>query len=208
MLSPTLLQLLLWSSFLGRAKTTFYVHHSEYDPLTNKFDCIVIDGQFIDVEYCRRPSVHSESLITGHCLSSKVTFDTLRDHNVTAKDLFKAFAPVDLIDKYQTFIDNPTENSINENSYFCNCSHPTQLMFGKNCEYTFAVPLSSGDILNFEVTSRIELVRRTLSRYRLQTFDEQYLVTHGTCYTNLPGCRTISNICMHWNQVCNGKDQS
>ncbi len=115
------------------------------------------------------------------------TFAELREQNITSQQLYLWSAPIDLIEHYQNFLNQPAiSNDTMATSPFYNCSLP---WFGPSCEYTFdqdaSDRLSLGEIIQHVYEDREE--SRTM-----------------TCYEHLQCSRGPAPLCLDWSEICDG----
>ncbi|CAF4150770.1 unnamed protein product [Rotaria sp. Silwood2] len=98
--------------------------------------------------------------------------------NVTSHDVLLWSSSIDLAERYQYYIDQPTKsNRLNE--HFFNCTLP---WFGSHCQYSFKLPLNlTESSLNMQWKS------------------------HQTCYILLECDRGAGSICLDWREICNGR---
>lgn len=78
------------------------------------------------------------------------TSDERRKQNISSEQLYRWSTPIDLIERYEFFLNNSiTMDDIEKDVYYYNCSYP---WFGPMCEYTFdqheADNLSFADIVH------------------------------------------------------------
>ncbi|CAF1293771.1 unnamed protein product [Adineta ricciae] len=165
------------------------------------YDCLhykVPDGVFPPhphqiIPYCIRPLITTEKQpstnVTSHS-SLSFRFETLKNLNVNTQDLLTWSAPVDLVERYQSYLDSSRLNSTAE--FFYNCTSP---WFGPFCQYTFDSDES------FEV-----IVRKTFLAKQKKDTDSLSVsdITNLTCYVHLDCNRGVSPICLDWREVCNG----
>ncbi len=117
------------------------------------------------------------------------TFQELRMRGVTSEQMLTwPSAPIDLIEQYQTYLNNP--NMASSLQIFYNCSSP---YFGEFCQYTF-------DTNN----SFSEIVRMTFLE-KSQVDDDPLEVRSHTCYTHLQCDRGPMPSCLDYREVCDGK---
>lgn len=100
--------------------------------------------------------------------------------NVTVDQLLAFSAPIDLVERYQIYLDNPTKEADREIYYKCSSSY-----FGQFYQY------------------------RTFSDIVKTTFKDKPVATHRTmqttCYTHLRCKRRLeSSICLDWREICDG----
>lgn len=166
----------------------------------NAFDCLetwnvfqaknylsyFIDDFFL-ATYCRRlttrvipdpPLLENRTTFNGQVF----TFHQLRQMNVSAEQLLQWYAPMDIIEEYE---------SGHETGLFVNCSDDENFWFGTHCQYT----LNSAD----DIADIIE--RRIDEQYR--EFENILSITNGTCYiVDDDQCNSI--ICLDWREICDG----
>ena len=209
----------LWLSFILILKNEAFLHiyHTDRNYLVSKYDCFVYFDTsmvLINMEFCRRPldSWHFvQQSRKEHCLQDKLTFQQMRENGITSIDLFMFFAPIDVIDRYQTFIENSSSfvnnKRLTEDDYFCNCSNSSHQAFGRNCEYRFWIipPINTSDIFS-QMSSWFRTIIDDQKKLMLATRSKKHAITAGTCYTGLPECHHIyPNLCIQWNQICDGE---
>ncbi len=84
------------------------------------------------IPYCIRSFVNKTEEVNGNILS-KFTFEQLQQQQAKTQDLLSWSAPVDLVERYQTYL-NTLNVSLIKNEPFYNCSLS---WFGPSCQYTF-----------------------------------------------------------------------
>ncbi|CAF1056918.1 unnamed protein product [Rotaria sordida] len=140
------------------------------------------------IPYCIRSlNFSNNSLINNetHIIhGTSITFETLQQNNITSEKLYLSFAPIDVVERYQAFLENPHLSSSMQ--IFYNCSIP---WFGEFCQYTF------NSTLTFK-----ELVSSFSSAY-----SHNYLFQRGPCYTFLKCDRGSASPCLDWREICDGK---
>ena len=143
------------------------------------------------ITYCRRPD---SLIITNVDLEhgARVPFEQLREHSVSSADLLAWKAPIDLIESYQIYLNNP--HKVSSGQVYHNCS---ALWFGQHCQYTF------GSNLTFsEIVEGVFLAKSTSPGVKNQS---SLQFTNLTCYAHLNCYRGISPVCLDWREVCDGK---
>ena len=165
-------------SFIGDDHDCLYYHVPEYGLLSQV------------IPYCIRIQLNEEdSNYVNHHPS--FTFEDLRNNNVTSFQLYTWSAPIDLIESYQSGLEN--SSSISTFRYF-NCTYP---WFGSHCEYSFDEPQPSFDEqvkINSEAWAEIGLSNGISS----------------TCYIHLQCNRVVGHVkipgaCLDWREICDGK---
>ncbi|CAF1540393.1 unnamed protein product [Didymodactylos carnosus] len=107
------------------------------------------------------------------------TFEELRRLNVTGKDLLDWFIPIDLIDKYEIYLEF---NLIHMTPLFVyNCTKP---WFGTLCQFTF----------NSNSSSFNDIIKTRFGKHSYE----------AACYTNMK-CNHSVNFCLDWREICDGK---
>lgn len=210
---------LLWLSFIlvSRSGSFLHTYHTNRNCRVGKYDCFVhFDTSMatMNMEFCRRPfnSWHFVELSReDRCLQQKQTFRQMRDDGISSIDLFVFFAPIDVIDRYQAFLENSSsfigDKKEVEDDYFCNCSDSNLQAFGRNCEYRFGIISTKDQRHIFSQMSKWFLtIIDVQERIMLTTRSKKHLITSGTCYQGLPECHHIHpGLCIQWNQVCDGE---
>ncbi|CAF1246622.1 unnamed protein product [Rotaria sordida] len=118
-----------------------------------QFDCLhylVLDNIVIyddtlnqprqTIVYCQRPRDKNDLspiLSLNNIQGKKFTFEELQSLNTTIQQLLSWSTPIDLIERYQIYLDNDTSQLISKGSdIFYNCTPP---WFGTFCEYSFDI---------------------------------------------------------------------
>ncbi|CAF1271523.1 unnamed protein product [Rotaria sp. Silwood1] len=101
------------------------------------------------IPHCFRPINTSESLFRNlvNKRDQYLTFEELRISNISIEELISWSAPIDLVEKYQLYLDEMDLSLSNELYY--NCSKP---WFGLKCQYSFEYSeyMSINDIVENE----------------------------------------------------------
>jgi hypothetical protein len=129
----------------------FYLHDSD-NSRDGDFDCLNyyarddIDDRVVYLKpiapsyqiipFCRRDNIE-DHLISPVGNISSLTFHELREKNVSNIQLIQWSVPIDLVERYQAFIENADNIVTNESVRIYNCS--TSGRFGQFCHYTFNV---------------------------------------------------------------------
>jgi hypothetical protein len=129
-----------------------------------------------------------------------VSFHDLQAQHISELDLLGWYAPIDVIDQYQLFLDKNT--TTNDLYFWCNC---TSESFGARCEYTFEQYKLTEEIDHPFANNPFYYVTDKQYNNKLMTRLSQSIVTNGTCYMGLSECNRNRIICLHWNQICDGK---
>jgi len=157
-------------------------------------------------DYCRRDEegqlmISSEEENQSCFDGILVSFDKLKAQHVSTSDLLDWYAPFDIIDEYQLFLDDNI--TLNNPHFWCNCSNQA---FGARCEYTFEqYKLTEKEINDPLEKNGFAFVEDYQFKNKVRTSQNQSSVTDGTCYMGLPECNKNRIICLHWNEICDGK---
>ena len=125
--------------------------------------------------------------------SQSFTFAQLEQQHITAHQLYLWSASIDLLERYQSYLDQPTaQRTLSmENEVFNNCTWPR---FGPFCQYSF-------DHLTTD-----QLPSASLSEFVQQYYsDHPYDSTTLTCYTHLACDRGPAPSCLDWSEICDGR---
>lgn len=95
------------------------------------------DKSFQLIEYCIRFEL-TTPMVDNKNYYSWFTFEQLYQANITDHELYTWSAPFDLIEHYQSYLQN--KNSSFSKFLFYNCTYP---WFGFRCEYSFDQPESN-----------------------------------------------------------------
>jgi hypothetical protein len=116
-------------------------------------------------------------------------FEEMRNANIQAKDLLLWSAPIDLIERYQEYLEQ--SNELSSFQTFHNC---TPLWFGPICQYTFNVSMT------FD-----EIVKATFQAKVIHSGNHYLNFTYFSCYVHLECDRGPGPIsCLDWREVCDG----
>ena len=193
--------------------TIAYNLYSTIDYSTNtKYECLYI---YISAEIFRdviffnskfNPKDRPMDELTKYCLSEEHhivndkscttnggtvwKFTQLKKQNITSVDPINWNAAIDIIDKYEHYLqtDNPESSILN----FCNCTNGSY--FGAYCQYEFDQMNTS--FRNISISHFHHLAYR-------ESDDVEVLENEAsvTCYKRDPSC---FGGCLDWRQICNG----
>jgi len=140
------------------------------------------------VYYCMDEVLPTNNIdIEDSNLSKKFTFNDLSKQNITSEQLYRWSIPIDIIERYEIYLNNGLRSIGNELIY--NCTWPR---FGPKCQYDLQYYYYSNLTLS-EMISSFKLV------YRHQP-------TSFTCYVHLKCDRgTTTTVCLDWTEICDGK---
>ncbi|CAF2027459.1 unnamed protein product [Rotaria magnacalcarata] len=144
------------------------------------------------IPYCLRPlsmPTQTDNEEGYHEDTVWFTFEELRESNVTARQLYYISVPIDLIEEYHVYLDNP-ETSLSEQIVF-KCGG-TQ--FGDMCQYMLEYDESFEDI-----------VINTFNAKATMKQEDGAMLTNLTCYMHLECDRGPAPMCLDWREVCDGK---
>jgi len=114
------------------------------------------------------------------------TFAVLNEKNITSEQLYNWSAPIDLIERYELYLNNQSLDMGNQLYYNCSA-----LAFGPQCQFK----LDSYDSISpFD--------------YMYLYFREQYFSNEPvtmTCYIHLQCDRGLPSLCLDWTEICDGK---
>ena len=163
---------------------------------TQQHHCLRVATKFLNPDldremilYCLSES-SSNFNITIETHFPKYHFTDLTKANITSQDLYLWSAPMDLIERYQAYLDalsisNPVSS---ERDVFYNCTWPR---FGPRCQYQF-------DDRRLDYSSLDDLIHGMFnSRHEYSTI--------FPCYEHLPCDRGPSPSCLDWSEICDGK---
>lgn len=186
------------------AKMQFLQYHTKYLINNDDHTCLYRYANELRgrarhlVPYCIRTSITSQIPMKSSCYGKNVTFVDLKRNNISAEQLLKWFAPVDLISDYQEFL----AYGFGENEIFCNCSQSDR-SFGMRCQYTMLLIKSS-------FTELVDAIFAQKKKDDIRILTEANDVT---CY-ELFNCTTYTGFCLDWRQICdsridcfNGRDE-
>ena len=157
---------------------------NEIDPLTFQTNVRIrimhFCRQSISTAYANSiPKEQTMTMVTNE----PITFQRLREMNITVEQLFNWYAPMDMLEDYQ---------SGEEIGEFFNCSEHDNYLFGPKCQYIF----DSNDYFPDLVDKRIDRKEDYL--------DDVLSITNGTCY-EIGNDECESVICLDWREICDGK---
>jgi len=159
-------------------------------------DCLRVVGMTdsaekkLDVEnlfYCLSESP-SQFHINIDKSISKLTFDELKQKNISVQQLFHWSASIDLIENYQIYLNNISLTFVNQTFY--NCSLPR---FGPECQYELVYyPFNYHELTLYNLIQELSLL------------NERY-TQMSTCYVHLQCDYGTTSICLDWTDICNGQ---
>ncbi|CAF0822461.1 unnamed protein product [Adineta steineri] len=119
-------------------------------------------------------------------IDQQLTFFQLFEKQITSQQLFSWSAPIDLIEDYQFYLNDPI-NSQSSNKIFYNC---TEFYFGPKCQYA----------LNDYQSYHTSLDHFIHHYYSYRGFSTSEL----TCYTHIKCDRGFPSLCLDWTEICDG----
>ncbi|CAF4345625.1 unnamed protein product [Rotaria sp. Silwood2] len=117
---------------------------------------------------------------------TSITFEILKRKNITGEHLYLLSAPVDVVERYQEFLEN-SQSPLSIHT-FNNCSEP---WFGEYCQYSFSMSCTFNEIVSTYFTHL--------------TFEINDSVYNGACYIFMKCNRGPSPSCLDWREVCDEK---
>ncbi|CAF3498989.1 unnamed protein product [Rotaria socialis] len=128
------------------------------------------------IEYCIRLSSKEKYDVVEESVAPRLTFDQLKRESVTVESLIKWSSEIDLIERYQHFLDT---NNFSSMELFYNCAAS---WFGSFCQYRFALNQTFTNIADITFNSK-----RILGDY-----------ANCTCYVHMKCNRGSPLICLDW----------
>ncbi len=113
---------------------------------------------------------------------TSIKFETLKNENITSQQLYLLYAPIDVVERYEAFLQSSNESLSTQ--VFYNCSIP---WFGEFCQYTFNSILSFDDYVDDSLRN------------------SKFPFNNGTCYTFMKCNRGSPPSCLDWREICDGK---
>ncbi|CAF4817089.1 unnamed protein product, partial [Rotaria magnacalcarata] len=145
------------------------------------------------IPYCLRPMNISKILFRNftNTNSQNLTFEELRVSNVSTQELLAWSTPIDLVEKYQVYL-NDIDLSLS-NELFYNCTQP---WFGLQCQYSFefSEDMTITDVVENEFNIKTSYLEST-----------SILIQQLPCYTHIKCDRGGTFLCLDWREVCNGR---
>ena len=140
------------------------------------------------LRYClgESPSRRFDPLVVED--QSRLSFAQLAARKISSRELYLWSAPIDLVEQYQSYLNQPSSSKDMEYVYNCSCPR-----FGLTCEYSFDFPLREDSF-----PSLSELIHQF---YLTHPYEPSTL----TCYVHLPCRRGPSPSCLDWTEICDGQ---
>ncbi|CAF1336384.1 unnamed protein product [Adineta ricciae] len=142
-----------------------------------------IDQQI--VFFCMEESLPEFPIETSNSLPT-FTFYELSEKNITSEQLYLWSAPIDIIERYQLYLNENDDSMSNE--LFHNCTVPG---FGPLCQYE----------LEF-YDSRFNFLHEMIDSFYN---NQDYNPTDLTCYMHLQCYRGPAPACLDWTEICDGR---
>ena len=157
--------------------------------------CLDVPAQISDektpreiISYCLTECPSPSAINSNH---SPFTFRQLAQQKITTHHLHSWSASIDLIERYQHFLDrHHSDSDVDDDVSFYNCTWPR---FGPACQYTFDHLQSSESYASLSA-----LIHDYYSK-------NQYTPTTFTCYEHLTCHRGPAPTCLDWSEICDGK---
>ncbi|CAF1381200.1 unnamed protein product [Adineta steineri] len=173
---------------------TNWVSESENDINNFQHDCLrVADPYSYEVyntralaSYCMG-ELPSKFTIEINGLFQKFTFAQLSKQNISSEQLYIWSAPIDIIERYQFYLDQSSHDRNISIDVFYNCTLPR---FGPMCQYQLETYYSKD-------YSLYQIIHNFYKNY-------EYHPTNLTCYTHLQCDRGNFPSCLDWTEICDG----
>ena len=143
-------------------------------------------NEYQKLEYCFDGILPMDIAIDARSIHSHWTFDQLSRKNITGEQLYHWSALIDLIERYEFYLDQPSATLGEEIFYNC-----TGRRFGQFCQY--------GLIFDYMPEFSLEKYLREFQmifRFESMSF---------TCYIHLVCHRGEGSVCLDWSEICDGK---
>ena len=144
---------------------------------------IDFEKTYLILSYCIRSLPNVKGEIIG-----EMTFDQLKQLNISIDYLLKRSTPVDIVENYREYLQ--TSNA-SLNLIWKNCSTS---WFGPECEYQFDDNRSLSELISSSWSNR-SYKDLLAAKARL------------TCYRTLPCTHGSKPVCLDWREICDGKIQ-
>ncbi|CAF1130271.1 unnamed protein product [Adineta steineri] len=185
---------ILIHSIIGAPQINLY-YTDEVSEINNgiQHDCIRTSASLEEADITRQIMTYcmGESSAKFNAATDKnfpnFTFAQLSENNVTSQELYQWSASIDLIERYEFYLNQSTKSSL-ENNVFYNCTFPR---FGSTCQY---------ELNNYD-PSQLSLYEFIDNYYH----SYEYVPTDFTCYIHLNCTRGYSPACLDWSEICDGK---
>ncbi|CAF1535668.1 unnamed protein product [Adineta ricciae] len=182
-------------------KNSLYHDCLQYNSV-NYVKVLGIDSRFPNpyqiIPYCLRPFSEEEwvdTVIVHDNIVSNLTFDELKTMNVTGRDLLSWSASIDLVERYENYLNDLEIDSKFDRFYNC-----TPLWFGTFCQFTFDSDQLFDDIV--EETFEKKDVEYIGTSPDIQSHLD---ITNLTCYLHIQCNRGPSPMCLDWREICDGR---
>ncbi|CAF0858500.1 unnamed protein product [Rotaria sordida] len=144
------------------------------------------------IPYCFRPININKSLFRNlvNIRDQNVTFEELRISNISTQELLLWSTPIDLVEKYQLYLDEIDLSLSNE--LFYNCTKP---WFGLQCQYSF------------EFSEDMSIIDIVENEFNIKTsyFESSNMLIELPCYIHIKCDRGGTYLCLDWREICNGR---
>ena len=138
------------------------------------------------IPYCMS-ELSSKFKIEDDDLFPKFTFASLSKENITSYELYLWSAPIDLIERCQFYLNQPTIITANTDVFY----NYTMPRFGPQCQYE----------LHYHYSHHSSLQKIVEDFYNSDKYDP----TVSTCYTLIKCNHGPSSICLDWREICDGQ---
>lgn len=143
------------------------------------------------IPYCFRSTMVIKTLFQNfsNIDDQKFTFEELCMYNISIQELLLWSTPIDIVEKYQLYLNDLNSSLSNEVIY--NCTKP---WFGLHCQYSFEFT---------EYMTMIEIVEYKFKRKTsyLESYDA---IIQIPCYIHIKCNRGSTYLCLDWREICDG----
>ncbi|CAF0830570.1 unnamed protein product [Rotaria sordida] len=119
-------------------------------------------------------------------LNQTFTFVQLSKENITSQQLYHWSAPMDVVERYQLYLDEHLSSM--ESQLFYNCTLPR---FGSLCQYSLDINQPDNSL--------------SLNEIIYDFYQPPYEPTNLTCYIHLECNRGSASMCLDWSEICDGR---
>ena len=136
------------------------------------------------IEFCFRSSSERQDLVNEDGVSAILTFEEMREANITSENLIEWSTPIDIIEHYEIFLQTNKLSSFNNQFYLC-----IEPWFGRFCQYSFDFNQTLYNIA------------------KIQFYWKAKIIDYGNwpCYIHLTCQHVLVYQCLDWREICDGK---
>lgn len=188
----------LYKTDLLNGSSYHCMHYHVIDKTVHYLHFLHVESSSTQIlSYCRRPEFdyHIEISQMNGSISNVLTFYDLLKNGVVIHDLLLWSAPIDVIERYQEYLEKP--DVFSSIQFFYNC---TDGWFGLQCEYTFP---------NIKTHSFSDVIQYSFLKKPLPNTPRSDVLnyTNHTLYKYLSSCDRGPGPATHldWREICDGK---